>query len=825
MRVVACSFGTAEYANSMDVLRHSALTLGGADNVVLYDHSHPLLERLGQQLPEFKDKKRGFMLWMWKPFIIQQTLSMVQEGDVVVYCDAGMSFNKSIRPYLKMLEARDILLFRLGGYLEENYRNKFWTKQDCFNAMDCNEKEFQECYQLNAAVQVYKKTPKTMQFIESYCGFCANIEVMDDVYRSPNRPGFIDHRHDQSVLTNLAVLHSPNVCIMRDPSQWGVKDRDPAKMYLEPCIDHHRKKYGPLAKTMVVTPTIGTRHLARCVESVQAQTLMGVEHCVVVDGPEHATAVEQVLKPFAFKKPIHVLVLPFNTGGGGWNGHRVYAAAPFLLNSECVAFLDEDNWYEPDHLLNMMRAMRKGGAQWAFCLRKIVDSEGNFITNDNCESLGSLSHTVMGTSDFLIDTSCMLLKTHVACAASPHWMHKARQGGIEADRAVTRFLLGSRLPHAAVQKHTLNYSVHKGSATSVPAEFFTKGNEMFRYDFSKPVVYIFHFNPEKTAQFLATKDRTDRSYTMWDWQMTLLRDVAKKYTLVNGYTMESMIQPGAVVYISICHPSELPVPTLERKDIIKIVYTIESPNIRHRAQWDIGFMKQHFDHLLTYWTPLLESQVIPATLCLHNTHHLDFSNPKDMALLYTPTKPPGRDVVIVLQRRDLSGWYEINGVKLQCLDWMREHYIKDLHNVTAYGKGWEKFAGSHNIKPADGSRQSTVDLMKGKTFALIIENTTADGYVSEKIYDAFIAGCIPLYYGNNNATIGIPETMYVDLKSFENSFQLQAYLDGLTEDAILAMRNAVLDGRSAVLERVSTTAFADSFDVAYQKCKVHKKFY
>jgi hypothetical protein len=35
-------------------------------------------------------------------------------------------------------------------------------------------------------------------------------------------------------------------------------------------------------------------------------------------------------------------------------------------------------------------------------------------------------------------------------------------------------------------------------------------------------------------------------------------------------------------------------------------------------------------------------------------------------------------------------------------------------------------------------------------FALIVENCNAVNYVSEKIYDAWVAGCIPIYFGNNS---------------------------------------------------------------------------
>lgn len=349
---------------------------------------------------------------------------------------------------------------------------------------------------------------------------------MDDVYRSPNAPDFIDHRHDQSVLTNLSILHSPDVLLAKDPSQFGMADQDPADLNLPPFLDHHRQRLPPIQhRVTVVTPTIGTPYLERCIASVQAQTLPGVEHLLVVDGQEHAEAVEAIVAAFQFKNPIHVMVLPFNTGKDGWNGHHVYASVPFLLDCAHVAYLDEDNTYDPDHLAGMQALLLREGLDWVFSLRKIVDKDGTVIAHDNCESLGSLCHTVLGWNDFLVDTSCYLFKTDVARAAAPHWMHRARAAdGVEADRAVTKFLLTHpTFKGKGTGKHTLNYMVASNASMSVTGQFFLDGNALFKYGFAaRPTVYVFHFDPQRTAQFLRCMHAADRSYALDEWQMTLL---------------------------------------------------------------------------------------------------------------------------------------------------------------------------------------------------------------------------------------------------------------------------------------------------------------
>ena len=694
--------------------------------------------------------------------------------------------------------------------------------------MGCDELPFHEAYQINAAIQVYRKTYKTLNFLDEYRGWCWTQEAVDEMHRCANYPGFQQHRHDQSILTNLSVIHKPHICVVRDPTQFGIRDECPAGMNdLPAIIDHHRQRLQSFVRTTVITPTVGTPHLTKCIESVQAQTLMGVRHCIVVDGPEHRDRVEAMVKPFLHKKQIDVVVLPENTGSGGWNGHRIYGALPYLCNTEYVAYLDEDNWYEPDHLLDLMTLVSERDLDWAFSLRRIVRQDESFVANDNCESLGSLCHTVVDPSDVLVDTSCMMLATQVAVEASASWYTNVRGH----DRVFTRRLLSSEgsLKHGAVQKYSVNYRLGSGSV-GPKEEFFVRGNDALGgWDFSKPVVYVFHFNPRATAAFLKTRRNTDRSYAMDEWQMTMLRGVAEEYTLVNGYVMEPVIPPGSTVFVSICLPQDLPLKTLSRGDLgRRIGFTAESPNIRHQAQWSKEFLEDHFDNVMTYWTPLLRDILGPekSTPCLHNTHHLDFENPLDVALLRDPfaeTRAP-RSVCMVLERRKgLSGEYDINGVRLRCLDPLRDMYVQDLSDVTVYGVGWDVYDGHHpRIKVGHSLHRSqdplaSIQILEKYTFAIIVENTDADGYVSEKIYDAFIAGTIPLYYsGNTVGTTEIPTDMYIDLRKFPTSADLEACLRGLTDQDIRNMQRRIVDQRIDVLQRVSTKAFHAAFKTAFK---------
>lgn len=824
MRIIVCTFATAEYAGSAELLRHTALT-HGADEVIVYRETD--VAPWFREFPELlRGTTRGYGWWSWKPWCILDAMRRWSlPGDVVIYCDAAMTVEASLRPLAEA--ARHVLLFRLGEWRAKGYINRRWTKRDTFAMMGMADDEHREAAQLNAAVQVYRHTPRATALLERYREWCSRREVIDDARVTEDYEGYVDHRHDQSILSLLAV-GCEGVTLARDPTQHGARDPHDGPE-LPTVLDHHRARRRPV-RVAVVTPTVGGPHLEACVRSVQAQDLPNVTHYVVVDGPEHGPAVDAVLAKVRNRAPVRVLRLPHNTGAGGWNGHRIYGCAAWLVDADYVAFLDEDNEYDPDHLRHLVRAAVEARVPWAHSLRRIVDQEGREVCPDNCESLGGITHTACGPGDHLVDTSCFLIARDLAIRVSTNWNVRARDpSGREPDRELTRALLAVE-PHAVVRRHSVRYRVGS-TGLSVKAEFFAQGNAKMGYDFAaKRDLYVFHFSPQATRDFLGCRRRRDRSYALDEWQMTLLRGLDDDFNLLDGYAAAPNIPRGATVYVSVCQPEHVPWDLLKaRPDLRRVAYTAESPNIRHAVQWDPELLGACFDAVLTYWQPLLDDPRVRTLFCPHNTHHLDLDDPLDRAQL-RENRGAGASCVMVLERRDLAGTYAVPNLPdapLTCLDGMREALVRDLADVTVYGRGWDAAAArnpgiklGHALHRSQDTRHS-VDIMQDYTFAVIAENCDAQGYASEKIYDAWMAGCVPLYLGSLPAQLGVPEGpdgVYLDLKPFvqagEPSRGLQAFLDGLGPDRIAAWKARVARLRGDILRRVGTRAFADALRAA-----------
>lgn len=227
-------------------------------------------------------------------------------------------------------------------------------------------------------------------------------------------------------------------------------------------------------KALVITPTTGAPELVDAINSVVKQTYKDVDHLIVVDGSDFSLRTDNTLSDggIIIGNRIRRVDLPFNTGGGGFYGHRVMAAFSHLVNHDVVLFLDQDNWFEPDHVETLIKDIKELNVDWSYSLRKIYDKDKNFVCNDNCESLGRWPVWVNDQA-YLIDSSSYCFKTSFIRQFGHIW-----DFGWGADR---RFytIIKDQLKHqnyTCSGKHTLNYRLG-GNEGSVQAEFFIEGNK------------------------------------------------------------------------------------------------------------------------------------------------------------------------------------------------------------------------------------------------------------------------------------------------------------------------------------------------------------
>jgi hypothetical protein len=98
---------------------------------------------------------------------------------------------------------------------------------------------------------------------------------------------------------------------------------------------------------------------------------------------------------------------------------------------------------------------------------------------------------------------------------------------------------------------------------------------------------------------------------------------------------------------------------------------------------------------------------------------------------------------------------------VEILRTVRGGYVPRLKSARFWLKRNSKWLG------APGDKQKT---LKQFRYSLVIENSSE--FLSEKLFDAFFAGCIPIYVGPDVKDYGIPSSLVVsvgsDLSSIRN---------------------------------------------------------
>lgn len=233
----------------------------------------------------------------------------------------------------------------------------------------------------------------------------------------------------------------------------------------------------------IITPSIANETLLECIDSVNNQTYSNLKHLVVFDGKD---ALEKSLKLNVSDHytKLQTTVSPENTGknNGDFWGHRIYAGYSHLINSDYVFFLDEDNFYEPNHVETLINLIEKQNLDWAYSLRNIISKEGEFIVEDCCESLGKwpIFWSLNKEHQYLIDTSSYCFKRDFLIHVSHHWHF-----GWGADRRFFQ-ILTKMLHHTNFNTtglHTLNYRLDDNIEKKYGSvDFFKNGNkEVLKY--------------------------------------------------------------------------------------------------------------------------------------------------------------------------------------------------------------------------------------------------------------------------------------------------------------------------------------------------------
>jgi len=119
-----------------------------------------------------------------------------------------------------------------------------------------------------------------------------------------------------------------------------------------------------------------------------------------------------------------------------------------------------------------------------------------------------------------------------------------------------------------------------------------------------------------------------------------------------------------------------------------------------------------------------------------------------------------------------------------------------------YGIGWDyyRFSGKlrflniinklpYKLKRITNKYKSYRGPLKNKRaklseykYSICFENFTGvNGYITEKIFDCFLAGVVPIYWGADNIEDHIPKNCYIDYRNFKNNDEMLNHILNISE--------------------------------------------
>jgi hypothetical protein len=149
---------------------------------------------------------RGGGYWLWKPFFLKKTFDEMQDGDILLYLDAGCELNisgkKRFLEYIEIMNAnKGVLSFHLPCLREYSY-----TNDAVFEYFEIDSSSaIYNSYQIVGGVLLLKKNDLTKKLIDDFFNVAIQRpDLFSDLYNvKTTRSNFIDHRHDQSIFSVL----------------------------------------------------------------------------------------------------------------------------------------------------------------------------------------------------------------------------------------------------------------------------------------------------------------------------------------------------------------------------------------------------------------------------------------------------------------------------------------------------------------------------------------------------------------------------------------------------------------------------------------------
>lgn len=294
----------------------------------------------------------------------------------------------------------------------------------------------------------------------------------------------------------------------------------------------------------------------------------------------------------------------------------------------------------------------------------------------------------------------------------------------------------------------------------------------------------------------------------------LAEEAKRQGILVSTIDMEPLDNYDVIIFLDYPTQNNIYFQELKKKKSEKtILFVLENELIRP-DNWDINNYRD-FNKVYTWHDKIVDNKKVKKLFLPNNI----------------PDSIPCDDVTkkkfccLIASNKLIRHKLELYSERIQAIRWFEKN---DPQLFDLYGQGWNEYpySGKFGLKnrfskiinryspvyPSyRGPIQSKFDILRQYKFSICYENARdIPGYITEKIFDSFFAGCIPVYWGAPNITQYIPENTFIDRRKFKTYNELVRYLINMSNSEYYEYLNCIEKFiHSSEINNFSVEHFAD----------------
>jgi hypothetical protein len=197
--------GSEDYRQACEVICEQASAMGFFDGVhritdlELQEKAHHIFFEKCKNF--ILQNRRGYGFWIWKSYLVKWIADQLSDGDLLIYADAGCRLSDVRRMNLLFEHmATNEFLIEFTGHSHKPYTSQLVLKElDSQNII-------RDERMISAGFFALILSKRTRNLLNDWFEQCQRTEYLKDPNSELEPVGFVDHRHDQTLLS--LTLHA-----------------------------------------------------------------------------------------------------------------------------------------------------------------------------------------------------------------------------------------------------------------------------------------------------------------------------------------------------------------------------------------------------------------------------------------------------------------------------------------------------------------------------------------------------------------------------------------------------------------------------------------